>query len=148
VANDGRPLFSRGDAVALAVFFWVLGGVCVLIALDVLVEPFKLPADTPPWIAVCVGLVFGLGGVAVIIRWTLAGRAERTVSAVDAGDVISRGDAIALAVFLWALGTPFILVSLGLVDAPFQLPTWLGVGIGLVCAVAGVGLVAWRLRAP
>lgn len=145
--SHDRPLFSRGDAVALAVFFWVLAAVCVLIALDVLFEPLKLPGDTPPFIAVCVGLVFGLGGVAVIIRWALPRRAG-----TEAGGGISRGDAIALAVFFWTLGTPFILVSVGLVNAPFQLPSgapaWLGVGVGLICEIAGVWLVVWRLRVP
>ena len=70
---DASQLSPRG-AVLVGVLCGACGIVPILGGLGMI--PMRLTEGTPPWVAVAVGLVFVLGGAAVVVGHAIAGGAE------------------------------------------------------------------------
>jgi hypothetical protein len=67
-----RNQLSPGAAIVIGVFFGAMGTFVVLLALGTF-GPARLSDGTPPWVGVVGGLLFLLGGLAVIVGHGIAG---------------------------------------------------------------------------
>jgi len=67
-----RNQLSPGAAIVIGVFFGAMGTFVLLQALGTF-GPARLSDGTPPWVGVVAGLLFLLGGLAVIVGHGIAG---------------------------------------------------------------------------
>jgi hypothetical protein len=67
-----RNQLSPGAAIVIGVFFGAMGTFVMLLALGTF-GPARLSDGTPPWVGVVGGLLFLLGGLAVIVGHGIAG---------------------------------------------------------------------------
>jgi hypothetical protein len=110
---DGKQL-SRGGAVAIGLACAGMGVFVMLMAFGVIGRGSL--DDAPPWVGVCAGLVFVLGGAAVIVGYAIAD------GAAPDGDLPP--------------GTPFgirlaqYLLGLGIVASLASIATWVAFGEG------------------
>jgi MFS family permease len=75
VTDDTTPLSPRA-AVVIGLLVMAVGTLIVLLALGVVTDSPPSP-DTPPWVVACAGLIFVLGGAAMIVGYALAGGPAR-----------------------------------------------------------------------
>jgi hypothetical protein len=68
----GSTQLSRGGAVAMGLVFMVCGIPPILIGLG-LITPSPADGPTPAWVAICAGLLFVFGGLALIVDYAIAG---------------------------------------------------------------------------
>jgi hypothetical protein len=69
--SDGISRLSPAAAVAIGLALSTLGLFAIALSLGI---PGPLSSiDTPPWVGVCIGLVFLLGGLALIVGYAVAG---------------------------------------------------------------------------
>lgn len=112
---DTRTQLSPGGAIAIGLACGGMGTFCILMALGVFGDS-GLSEGTPPWVGVCAGLVFVLGGLAVIVGYGIAGGAGPD------GDLVP--------------GTPFVvrlvqtLLGLGITVLLALIATWVAFGPG------------------
>ena len=67
-----RTQLSPGGAIAIGLFMGAMGTLVVLIALGAFGEG-RLSDGTPTWVGVVAGLVFVVGGLAMIVGYGIAG---------------------------------------------------------------------------
>ena len=67
-----RTQLSPGAAIAIGVFMGAMGILVMLIALGTFSER-HLSDGTPPWVAIVAGMMFVMGGLAMIVGYGIAG---------------------------------------------------------------------------
>lgn len=126
-------MLMRGAAIVVGLLFGALGLFVTLMALGVFGGGWASGA-TPAWVGLAVGLVFTLGGLAVIVGYGIAGGAALDVPDVPLGVralqyLLGLGIAVSMAMFMtWAaFGAPARKAST--VAAVASLLLWLFVGV-------------------
>lgn len=122
--EEHKQQLSPGGAIVVGVFCAGVGVLVILAMLGVFGPP-RLTRDTPPWVGLLAGLMFVLGGLAVIVGYAVAGGAGRD------GD-LPPGTPFSVRFTQYLLGLG-ITVSLGLIA------TWVALGAGgRNCQVTGL----------
>lgn len=68
----GSSQLSPGGAVLVGLAFMACGAPPVLIGLGIL-APAGLDPATPPWVAICAGLMFVVAGLVIVLDYAVAG---------------------------------------------------------------------------
>ena len=95
-----RNQLSPGAAILIGVFFGAMGTFVLLLALGTF-GPARLSDGTPPWVGVAAGLLFLLGGLAVIVGHGIAG-------GVGPGGDLPAGTPFVVCLVQYALGVAII----------------------------------------